>query len=157
MTSATTATWAVTRRRTRPWARALRPWAKEITLILLLYSLWQYAGAWSIGQASAATARGQTIWHTERVLRLPSERAAQALILPYHSLVHWLNVYYALVHVPALGLCLVWLFVRHRDRYPQARTGGALATGASLIIPLIPVAPPRLRPHLGIVDTAAVV
>jgi PAP2 superfamily len=157
MASATTATWALTRRGTRPWARALRPWAKEITLILLLYSLWQYAGAWSIGRASAALAHGRTIWHAERVLHLPSERATQALILPHRSLVHWLNVYYALVHVPALGLCLVWLFVRHRDRYPQVRTVVALVTGASLVIQLIPVAPPRLLPHLGIVDTAAVV
>ena len=33
----------------------------------------------------------------------------------------------------------------------------ALVTGASLVIQLIPVAPPRLLPHLGIVDTAAVV
>jgi PAP2 superfamily len=157
MAGATSATWTATRRRARPWARALRPWAKEITLILLLYSLWQYAGAWSIGRASAALARGQAIWHAERMLHLPSERAAQALILPHRSLVHWLNVYYALVHVPALGLCLVWLFVRHRDRYPQVRTVVALVTGASLIIQLIPVAPPRLLPHLGIVDTAAVV
>jgi hypothetical protein len=155
--TATAATWTVTRRGVRPWARALRPWAKEITLMLLLYSLWQYAGEWSLGRAGAALARGQAIWDAERALHLPSERTAQALILPYHPLVHWLNVYYALVHVPALGVCLVWLFVRHRDQYPQVRTVVALVTGASLVIQLIPVAPPRLLPHLGIVDTAAVV
>ena len=61
-----------------------------------------------VAGAGAALARGQAIWDAERALHLPSERTAQALILPYHPLVHWLNVYYALVHVPALGVCLVW-------------------------------------------------
>jgi hypothetical protein len=157
MAGATATTWTLTRRSARGWARALRPWAKELTLMLLLYGMWQYAGAWSLGRASAAVARGRSIWDAERSLHLPSERSAQNLVLQHHELVHWLNVYYAYVHVPALGACLVWLFVRHRDRYPAVRTVVALVTGASLVIQLFPVAPPRLLPHLGITDTAAVI
>lgn len=157
MAGATAALWQVTRRCEQPWARTLRPWAKELTLILLLYGMWQYAGAWSIGRSSVALARGQAIWNVERALFLPSERSVQALVLHHHGLVYWLNVYYAVVHVPALALCLVWLFVRHRERYPQVRTVLALVTGASLVIQLFPVAPPRLLPHLGIVDTGALV
>ncbi len=156
MAGASAATWTVTRRPKSAWTKALRPWAKELTLILLLYGLWQFAGAWSVGRASAATGRGQTIWAVERALRLPSERAAQTLVLGHPNLVRGFNLYYAVVHVPALGACLLWLFIRHRDLYPRVRTAVALVTGASLVIQLFPVAPPRLLPHLGIVDTGAV-
>jgi PAP2 superfamily len=157
MAGATSAAWAGTRRSARAWARAVRPWAKELTFILVLYAMWQYAGAWSLGRASAAVARGRTIWDLERWLHLPSERTTQALVLQHRSLLHWLNMYYAWVHVPALGVCLVWLFVRHRNQYPQVRTVVALVTGAGLVIQLFPVAPPRLLPRLGIVDTGAVI
>ncbi len=156
MAGGSAAAWTVTGRRERAWTKALRPWAKELTLILLLYSLWQFAGAWSVGRASAAVGRGRTIWGVERALHLPSERTTQTLVLGHPSLVHWLNVYYAVVHVPALGVCLVWLFIRHRTLYPKVRTAVALVTGASLVIQLFPVAPPRLLPQVGVVDTGAV-
>jgi hypothetical protein len=157
MAGATATTWTVTRRSTRAWVARLRPWAGELTLVLVLYGMWQYAGVWSLGRIQAATARGRSIWHLERALHLPSERWAQGLVIHHRLLVHWLNVYYAQVHVPALGVCLVWLFVWHRDRYPRVRTIVALVTGASLLIQLIPVAPPRLIPHLGIIDTGALI
>ena len=47
---------------------------------------------------------------------------------------------------------LVWLFVRHRDRYPSVRTTLAWTTLVCLLIQLVPVAPPRLLPSF--VDTA---
>src|SRR5579884_797303 len=155
--AALTATvWALVGRSARPWATALRPWAKELTVILVLYGLWQYAGAWSIGRTSIAATRGQDLWNWERALHLPSERWLQSLVLPHHAWVRFFNDFYFLVHVPALGACLVWLFVRHRDRYPSVRTVVAIVTGVSLAIQLFPVAPPRLLPNLHIVDTGAV-
>jgi hypothetical protein len=65
-----------------------------------------------------------------------------------------LNRYYAYVHVPALGIMIIWLFFRHREHYPRVRNVLALATGACLAIQSIPVAPPRFLPDLGFVDTA---
>ena len=49
---------------------------------------------------------------------------------------------------------LVWLFVRHRDRYPWARNVLAISTGLCLLTQLLPVAPPRMLVDLGFVDTA---
>ena len=63
------------------------------------------------------------------------------------------NVYYAVAHVPALIIFLVWLFALHRPRYPAIRNALALTTGACLLIQLIPLAPPRLLPELGVLDT----
>ncbi len=49
---------------------------------------------------------------------------------------------------PALAL-----FLRHRDHYPTWRTSLALLTLACVVIQLVPTAPPRLFPELGILDT----
>ena len=74
-------------------------------------------------------------------------------MLPHPWLVQAANVYYAVVHVPALIAMLIWLFVRHRDRYPAVRNTLALLTGACLLVQLVPVMPPRLMSSLGFVDT----
>ena len=110
-----------------------------------------------VGPGQLGPARGRQIWDLERALHLPSERSAQQLVIHHRLLVHWLNEYYVQVHVPALGVLLVWLFVRHRDRYPRVRNVVALVTGACLLIQMFPVAPPRLLPHIGIVDTGALI
>jgi hypothetical protein len=150
MAAVTGVAWAAT-------AGAPPRWAKEATLLLVLYGMWQWAGAWSIGRAGAARARGLAIWDVERALHVPSERSVQQLVLPHPGLVHWLNVLYVQAHVPALGALLVWLFVRHPDRYPAVRTVVVLVTGASLLIQMLPVAPPRLLSTVGVVDTGALI
>jgi hypothetical protein len=128
--------------------------AKEVAVILGLYAVWQKAGDLAVTKISGAAAHGRWVWHAERVLRLPSEVDVQRLILPHPSLVEALNVFYAVVHVPALIIFLIWLYFRHRPQYPHWRNVGAVLTGVSLLIQAIPVAPPRLLPELGFVDTA---
>jgi len=86
---------------------------------------------------------------------LPSERSAQGLLVHSELLTRAANWYYAAMHFTALGLLLLWLFARHRDRYPAVRNVLVLLTASSLLIQLVPVAPPRLLPGLGFVDTAA--
>ncbi len=126
----------------------------EAALLFGLYALWQFAGSFTVMSSDGALPRGRWLWHAERVLHLPSETALQRLFLPHPVLVQACNLYYDILHFPVLGACLVWLYVRHRDRYPQFRTTIALFTGISLLIQFIPVAPPRLLPGTGLVDTA---
>jgi PAP2 superfamily len=128
--------------------------AFEAALLFGLYALWQFAGSFTVMSSDGALPRGRWLWHAERVLHLPSETALQRLFLPHPVLVQACNLYYDILHFPVLGACLVWLYVRHRDRYPQFRTTIALFTGISLLIQFIPVAPPRLLPGTGLVDTA---
>ena len=49
---------------------------------------------------------------------------------------------------------LLWLLWRHRDQYTQWRNLVVGFTGVSLLIGLLPVAPPRLIPGLHMVDLA---
>jgi hypothetical protein len=66
-----------------------------------------------------------------------------------------INVYYATMHFAALFVLLLWTFLRHRDRYAYWRTTIVLLTASCLLVQLLPVAPPRLLPEFGFVDTAA--
>ena len=143
----------VARRHRHRWAPATAAVALETALVLVLYTIWQFAGRLSVLQADGAIRRGAWIWDSEQALHLPSELALQKLILPYPTLVQGANAYYAIVHVPALLCFLVWLFLRHRDRYPVLRNVLAISTGACLLVQLLPVAQPRLTPGLGFVDT----
>jgi len=133
---------------------AARAFGRELTIILALYALWQRAGQLSVMQTTDATARGLTIWRWERAWHLPNEVTMQHWVLPHSLLSQLCNRYYGYLHVPTLGIFLLWLFIRHRDQYPAVRTTLALATGACLAIQLIPVAPPRMYPELGFVDLA---
>ena len=127
---------------------------REAALLFGLYALWQFAGSFTVMSTAGAVMRGQWLWHAERLLHLPSETAVQQPFLSHPLLVQAFNYYYDILHFPVLGICLVWLYVRHRDAYPSLRTTVALFTAASLLIQLVPVAPPRLLPGTGLVDTA---
>jgi hypothetical protein len=128
--------------------------AGESALLFGLYALWQFAGSFTVMNAAGAVPRARWLWHAERVLLLPSETALQRPFLSHPVLVQAFNLYYDILHFPVLGACLIWLYARHRQSYPRIRTTVALFTGISLLIQLIPVAPPRLLPGTGMVDTA---
>jgi hypothetical protein len=129
--------------------------AAEAALLFGLYGLWQFAGSFTVMSQAGAVSRGRWLWHLERLGHLPSETSVQRLFLPHPVLVQAFNLYYDILHFPVLGACLIWLYLRHREAYPAIRNTVALFTGASLLIQLIPVAPPRLLPGTGLVDTAA--
>ena len=128
--------------------------ARESALLFGLYALWQFAGSFTVMSAAGAVPRARWLWHAERVLLLPSETSLQRPFLAHPALVQAFNLYYDVLHFPVLGACLIWLYARHRQSYPRVRTTVAVFTGASLLIQLIPVAPPRLLPGTGMVDTA---
>lgn len=127
--------------------------AREATIISILYSMWQFAGQLSVLGVDDAIARGEWLWDLQRTLRFPSELALQDAVLPSSFWTQFSNLYYAIVHVPAMGVFLIWLFLRNRALYLTWRNALALVTGVSLVIQLIPVAPPRLTPATGMIDT----
>ena len=128
--------------------------AWEAALLFGLYALWQFAGSFTVMGTSGAIPRARWLWQAERFLHMPSETALQHPFLSHPLLVQASNLYYDILHFPLLGACLIWLYARHREAYPRVRTTVAVFTGASLLIQLIPVAPPRLLPMTGMVDTA---
>ena len=128
--------------------------AWEAALLFGLYALWMFAGSFAVMSPAGALPRARWLWHAERVMYLPSETSVQRLFLPHPLLVQAFNLYYDILHFPVLGACLIWLYARHRHRYPRIRTTVVLFTMISLLIQFIPVAPPRMLPATGMVDTA---
>jgi hypothetical protein len=140
----------------RARVRGAGAFAREAALVLALYALWNYAGKLAVVHVDEAFANGRAIWRLEQALHLPSEVGFQELFLPYPEVMRALNVYYVGAHVPAVIVCLVWLFTWHREHYPSLRTTLAITTLACLLVQLVPVAPPRMYPGLGFVDAGDV-
>ena len=145
----------VGRRRPRGWLRAAAPTMRESAIVFVLYAVWRLLGEVSVMGTGGAGGRGRWIWDVERWLHLPNELTMQRWTLHATWLVCFANAYYIVAHVAPLGIFLVWLFYRHRDRYVGWRNLLGFSSLACLLIQLVPVAPPRLYPELGFVDTGA--
>ena len=127
---------------------------REFSLVTFLYTLWRLAMVLPLDQPVGAISRARNINSLQENLFLPSELSLQRFVMQYEWLARATNFYYAVVHVPATVAFLVWLFTRHRDKYPHWRNALAMLTAACLVIRYVRVAPPRFLPDLGYVDLA---
>ena len=97
------------------------------------------------------------VWDLERTLHLPGEGAVQSVLLHSQTLVQVANTYYATVHFPATLLFLLWLYRWRPRHYVWSRRILAALTGAALALHLLfPLAPPRMLPPAGLIDTGQV-
>ncbi|GAW48135.1 MULTISPECIES: phosphatase PAP2 family protein [unclassified Nocardioides] len=132
----------------------VEPVALEFALISALYSIWRLARMLPLASDDGALDRAYRIVRIEHAMHLPTELSLQHFVLDHSWLAEPTTYYYATFHVPALIAFLVWLFFRHRDRYPHWRNGLALATAGCLVIRFLRVAPPRFLTDLGYTDLA---
>ena len=142
--------------RPRPrWAAQAAPVLRELAVVLVIYAAWRLLGEVTMMGTGGARQRGLDLWHAERWLHLPNELTLQRWTLHATWLVRFTNGYYIVAHVLPLGVFLVWLFVHHRERYRRGRNLLAVSSLVCQVIQFVPLAPPRLYPELGFVDTGA--
>jgi hypothetical protein len=134
------------------WLRIVRLTVGEMVLMFTLYGIWQWVHERAVTKTAGAIERAHSLYDFEQAIHLPSELDLQNALLHNEAAMRFLNVYYGGAHVPALGILLVWLFWRHRERYSRIRWTLALSIAGCLAIQTIPVAPPRVLPELGFVD-----
>ena len=134
--------------------RTLGTFAREFALVMALLALWQWVGGLVHTRVAGAMERGLAVWHWQQVLHLPSEVVLQRLALHSPGLVGAADTYYAYAHLNGMAIFLVWIWWRHREGYSRARFTLVTVTLACLLVQIVPVAPPRLLPELGFVDTA---
>ena len=127
----------------------------EIAALMALYAAWQFAGSLSAGGLDGAESAGLWLSEVENFLQWPSEAAIQSPVLDHEWVMRAADTYYATAHVPVFLMTLAWIFIFRRPDWPFARTTIVLTTAVCLVIQYKPVAPPRLIPELGVVDTAA--
>lgn len=136
----------------------LRALVVEIVLLSVMLAAYELGRHLADAETSEADAHARSVWHLERWLHLPSERAIQHWVLGQLDVARLANLYYVGVHFPATIAILAWLFVWHRGEYLRVRTELIISTAIALAIHInYPLAPPRLVPGFGIVDTMVTV
>ncbi|WP_165964024.1 phosphatase PAP2 family protein [Actinomadura sp. KC216] len=128
---------------------------RELLIGLLLFALYALVAKLpDEGRTATARANGEAIFNLEKALRLDVELGLNGWLANQSVLRVLANYEYAITYIASALALLIWLFVRHPERYRTARNAfillnlGGLATFA-----LYPVMPPRLMPDLGFVDT----
>lgn len=138
----------------RRWAARVSAFSRDFAVVTALLGLWQWVGRYVHTRVAGAMERAESVYQVQRVLHLPDEVRLQQLILSHPWLVRAANTYYGYAHLNGMAIFLVWIWWRHRPQYARARTVIVLSTLACLLVQIVPVAPPRLLPGHGFVDTA---
>jgi membrane-associated phospholipid phosphatase len=98
----------------------------------------------------------RTIVTTEKTLHIFFEQNLQEWAMNYRFLIDFANFMYVNSHFVITTSALVWLYLRHNDRFYFVRNMFVVAMGVALAgYLLLPTAPPRFFPELGFVDTIA--
>lgn len=138
----------------RTVARTLGLGIVELLLVSGLYVVYRLGRLLTVDGEGTARAHARLVHQWERVLQLPSEAAIQDAV---HSvrLLEAANLYYLSAHFPVTIAFLVWGFVaRPRSEYLWARRLLVVLTLLGLVAHIaFPLAPPRMFPRWGFIDT----
>jgi hypothetical protein len=131
---------------------------RELALLAALYLVYRTGRLLVADHQATAFANAVLIHRWEAWLPLPSEAMIQAH-LGSDTLFRLANLYYVSVHFPAMIAFLVFGFLaRPRAEYRWARNLIIVQTGLALIIGILfPLAPPRMFPQWGFIDTMTAV
>ncbi|MER7465266.1 bifunctional glycosyltransferase 87/phosphatase PAP2 family protein [Streptomyces sp. NPDC097981] len=138
------------------WRRVLsRPnLLLELLLIRVGYSLYSHIRAAAPSSRSLAEGHGSQIHAVERALGIGIEHAVNHAVVNTPWLAKFFNFYYTSFHFVVPLTILAVLYWRRPGDYRWARAALGLATVLALFgFWLYPLAPPRLMPGLGFIDT----
>ncbi|MFI6032907.1 bifunctional glycosyltransferase 87/phosphatase PAP2 family protein [Streptomyces sp. NPDC051315] len=131
----------------------------ELLLIRVTYAAYQQVrlaatGGTISGGRERAEAHGQEILDLERVLHIDIEHAVNHWVVGVDWLRDFFDFYYESFHFAVPLSVLAVLYWRRPVDYRWARSSLGFATLLALVgFWLYPLAPPRLMPSLGIIDT----
>ncbi|MET7284774.1 bifunctional glycosyltransferase 87/phosphatase PAP2 family protein [Streptomyces sp. NPDC005573] len=126
----------------------------ELLLIRVTYAAYSSVRAAAQGDRATAEAHGHQVHVVERALHIAVEHGVNHAVVALPRLEHFLTFYYETFHfvVPPILLAVLW--ARRPADYRWARAALGLATVLGLVgFWCYPLAPPRLMPGLGFVDT----
>ncbi|WP_052852269.1 phosphatase PAP2 family protein [Streptomyces avicenniae] len=127
----------------------------ELALIRVGYWAYSYVRGYVRGDRETVEAHGHQILDIERFLRIDIEHGINHFVADTPWLADAMDMYYATFHFAVPLTILGWLLVRHPGTYRRARRALAFTTLFGLAgFWLYPLAPPRLMPGLGYIDTA---
>ncbi len=135
-----------------PWGRQL---LVELATIVGVYMSYKAIRSLARHQQVQAFANAHRVVRWERAAGLFNEIDLQHLAMHSRLVIETLNRYYATVHFPLTVTVIVWAYVWRRDTvYQQLRFFLLTTTLVALVIHVsFPLAPPRMLPQFGFVDT----
>jgi len=141
-------------KRVRPswWKGGIR----EITVVLVIYAAYSLIQGGMEDREFLAIHNAYNVMDFETRLKIFWELGIQSWFLGSGSLIQIVNALYTFLFYPVLISFGIWAYKCHRQQYSIARN--ALIISAAIGLPcfaLYPMAPPRLLPELGFVDTLA--
>ena len=129
--------------------------AEAVLLVGLMVIYWLIRGALPERTADAFSRANQII-HIEQRLGIFWESGWQEQIIGNRVLVDIVNGIYLYGHLPLLILAAIWIYSQNRERYRIYRNALLISACLGLFFyGFFPVAPPRLIPQQGFVDTIA--
>ena len=142
----------------RSWHGALpaggRDALRQTLLLLSCYVTYDVARVVVRGREAVAMANAQGIINAEKALHIYVEPAVQTMASYVHLLVLFMDWFYANVHLPATILILAWIYLYRHETFAFFRNVFLIMNLLAMtIFALFPVAPPRLVPTSGVVDT----
>jgi hypothetical protein len=130
---------------------------RELALVVALLLAYKYARFLGKDHVDTALHNARDVIGFERSLGVFSEAHLQDLVVNDTALIRFLNAYYLIAHVAVTAAAFVWLYVRHPATYRRFRDVMIVITVTGMTLHLlVPLAPPRMFPRLGFVDTAKV-
>ena len=142
------------------WLTALAPrgWRDLLLQVALLGSfqfIYALTGIYGREKTDAAVANGRGILRVEQTLGIAWEHGIQGWVLQApHVFVDVANQTYFLCQFTVSTVFLIWVYVRHTERFGRLRNALLAANYVSVaVLFLFPAAPPRLLPGAGFVDT----
>ncbi|MEH0443546.1 phosphatase PAP2 family protein [Streptomyces sp. B21-102] len=147
---------APTRRRRLERVRSPRRPRLWFEILLIAVSYWVYSLVRNAvpEQRSEALRNTDWIWRVEHGLGIAVEESVNHGVNSVTWLIVSMNYYYATLHFVVTLVVLVWLYRSHPGRYAATRLVLFATTAVALVgYYLYPLAPPRLMPGGGFVDT----
>jgi hypothetical protein len=140
----------------RAWHATSRLGLHEAVIVVVSFLIYFAVRGMVVDRAGQAMVNAFDLIALEQKLGIYWELRMQSWILDSYVLIKTMNWIYFWGHMPLVILFAVWLWMRHREAYTLVRNA-FLASGAIAVViyATYPVAPPRLVPFAGYVDTMA--
>lgn len=135
--------------------RYRRPqWWQELAIIAIGYWIYSLGRNAVPSHVTTAMRHGRGVQHLQARLKLNFELSVNQFVARHEWLAQIMDYYYATLHFIVTIAVMVWLFRAHPRVYRGARTVLFATTIIALAgFYLYPLAPPRLLPQFGYVDT----
>lgn len=139
-----------------PLSRRVYREAAELALVALAFLLYFVVRANVIDRPELAAANARAVLAVEDALGIDVERPLQQAVLGQEAIVRFFNFVYFWLDFPLIACLGLVMYARRRRHYTFTRDALLFSGGLALVVYfLFPVAPPRLLPESGLIDTLA--